>query len=95
MKNIKKATVVAFPEDDPKDQLRPHYHFDYSKARPNRFAGRVKLPRDGARPGAGRKSAPPRVERHTITLSTAHAKFLRSLDGNLSRAIRKLIAKAR
>jgi hypothetical protein len=30
-------------------------------------------------------------ERHTITLDAAHAKFLRALDPNLSRAIRKLI----
>jgi cobalamin biosynthesis protein CbiG len=23
------------------DELRPHYNFDYSKAKPNRFAGRL------------------------------------------------------
>jgi len=82
-------------EDDLKDQLRPHYRIDYSKARPNRFAGRVKLPRNGARPSERRTPVPQRADRHTITLSAAHARFLRSLDGNLSRAIRKLIASAR
>ena len=31
-------------KDNPKisDDMRPEYHFDYSKARPNRFAGRAK-----------------------------------------------------
>ena len=75
-------------------ELKPHYDLDYRKAKPNRFAGRVKLSHGGARPGAGRKRAPEPVERHTITLYQTHADYLRRLDGNLSNAIRKLIAKA-
>ena len=75
-------------------ELKPHYDLDYSKAKPNRFAGRVKLTHGGARTGAGRKSAPEHLERHTITLYKTHAEYLRKLDANLSKAIRKLIAKA-
>jgi hypothetical protein len=71
-------------------ELKPHYDIDYTKTRPNPYAGRVKLSNAGARNGS-RKSASPARERHTITLDAAHAKFLRSLDPNLSRAIRKLI----
>ena len=96
---IPKDAVVVYTEsqehDDPNDDLRPHYDFDYSKAKPNRFAGRVKYTRGGVRRGAGRKPAPEPVERHTITLYKSHAKYLRSVDANLSRAIRKLIARAR
>lgn len=73
-------------------ELKPHYDLDYRKAKPNRFAGRVKFTHGGARPGAGRKAAPEPVERHTITLYKTHADYLRRLDGNLSKAIRKLIA---
>ncbi len=75
-------------------ELRPHYDIDYSRARRNPYAGRVKLTR-GKRAGAGRKPAPEPLERHTITLYRTHANYLRRLDGNLSRAIRKLISKAR
>jgi hypothetical protein len=74
-------------------ELKPEYTIDYRKAKPNPFAGRVVLPRRRARPGVKRKFAPEPVERHTITLYRTHAKYLRTLDGNLSRAIRKLIAK--
>ncbi len=77
------------------DDLRPHYDIDYSKSRPNRFAGRVKLSHGGARAGSGRKPAPEPLERHTITFYRSHAQYLRSLDANLSRAIRKLIAKSK
>jgi len=34
-----KRTHISHPEQEP-DDLRPEYHFDYSKARPNRFADR-------------------------------------------------------
>lgn len=90
---MKKKPTTIYPEDDLTDQLRPHYKIDYSKARSNRFAGRVKLPHGGARPGAGRKPMPHPLERHTITLYSKHADFLRSLDKNLSKAIRRLIEK--
>lgn len=72
--------------------LPPHIDVDYSKAKPNRFARRSKIYRGGARPGAGRKPAPEPVERHTVTIYKSHADYLRSLDPNLSKALRKLIA---
>jgi len=77
------------------DDLRPHYDVDYSRSRPNPYAGRVKHTRGGKRAGAGRKAGPEPIERHTITLYQTHANYLRRIDSNLSRAIRKLIAKAR
>lgn len=67
---------------------------DYRKAKPNLFAGRVKHTPGGKRAGTGRKTLPEPTERHTITLFKTHAEFLRGLDANLSRAIRKLIIKA-
>ncbi len=36
-----KTTSSPNPEQDTTDDLRPEYDFDYSKARPNRFAGRI------------------------------------------------------
>ena len=81
-------------EYDPKlddYELPADYPFDSSKAKPNRFAGRVKLTHGGRRKGAGRKPAPEPVERHTITLLKSQVKYLRSVDPNLSRAIRKLL----
>jgi hypothetical protein len=77
------------------DDLRAQYDVDYSKSRPNPYVGRVAHTHGGKRAGAGRKAAPEPLERHTITLYKTHAKFLRGLDTNLSRAIRKLIVKAR
>jgi hypothetical protein len=75
-------------------ELKPHYDLDYRKAKPNRFADRVKVPHGSTRPGADRKRAPEQVERHTITLTKSHVAYLHRLDANLSIAIRKLIAKA-
>ncbi len=72
--------------------LPPVYPFDPRKLKPNRFAGRVKFTHGGTRRGAGRKPAPETVERHTIAFYKSHADYLRSLDRNLSKAIRKLIA---
>jgi hypothetical protein len=37
---MKKASSQAKPEG--KDELRPEYRLDYSKAKPNRFLGRVR-----------------------------------------------------
>lgn len=76
-------------------ELPAEYPLDPRKMKPNRFAGRVKLPHGGKRAGAGRKPSPEPIERHTITLYKTHAKYLRRIDRNLSRAIRKLIAKVR
>ncbi len=89
-----KKNTIQIP-NELADDLRPHYAVDYAKSRPNRFAGRVKLTHGGMRPGAGRKPAGQPLERHTITLYSTHAKFLRSLDSSLSRAIRKLIDQSR
>ena len=72
--------------------LPSEYPLNPRKFKPNRFAGRVKFTHGGARPGAGRKSAPEPVERHTIAFYKSHVDYLRSLDSNLSKAIRKLIA---
>ena len=90
---MKKNTVKIVNELE--DDLRPHYDVDYRKSRPNRFAGRVKFSHGGRRAGAGRKRAPETLERHTITFYKSHARFLRTIDSNLSRAIRKLIAKTK
>jgi hypothetical protein len=39
---VKKAsTAEAEPLDD--DDVRPEYDLDYSKARPNRFAGQIEV----------------------------------------------------
>ena len=86
---MKKSTIKI--PNELNDDLRPYYKVDYSKAKPNRFAGRVKFTHGGTRVGAGRKRAPEPMERHTITLYRSHAKRLRALDSNLSLAIRKLI----
>ncbi len=37
--NMKNRT--SEPIDDLNDDLRPEYHFDYSKAKPNRFAVQI------------------------------------------------------
>ena len=76
-------------------ELPAEFPLDPRKMKPNRFAGRVKLSRGVKRASARRKPAPVPLERHTITLYRTHANYLRRLDGNLSRAIRKLIARAR
>ena len=36
-----KTASTPEPEQGAADDLRPEYNFDYRKARPNRFAGRV------------------------------------------------------
>ena len=72
-------------------ELKPHYELDYTKAKPNRFAGKVKFTHGGARPGAGRKPAREPIERHMISFSKPHIKLLQAIDQNLSQAIRKLI----
>jgi hypothetical protein len=36
-----KKTKTSKPKSSEADDLRPEYRFDYSKARPNRFAGRI------------------------------------------------------
>ena len=92
---MKKQTIKISNEMD--DDLRPHYDFDYSKAKPNRFAGRVTLTHGGKRIRAGRKPLPQAqtqgkpIVRKTITLTQPHLAYLRKLDTNVSRAIRKLI----
>lgn len=73
-------------------ELPSEIDIDYSKAKPNPYAGKVQWTHGGARKGAGRKPAAAPMERHTITLHKTDVSYLRKLDLNLSRAIRKLIA---
>jgi len=81
--------------------LKPHYDLDWSKAKPNRFAGHVLVAPDGKRVGAGRKPLPHAltqgkpIVRKTVTLTQPDLTYLRKLDANVSRAIRKLIAAAK
>ncbi len=75
--------------------LPPEIPLDPAKMKPNRFAGRVKLTRGGKRAGAGRKPAPKPLERHTITLFQSQVDYLRTLNANLSQAIRVLIERSR
>jgi hypothetical protein len=76
-------------------ELPPEIPLDPGKMKPNRFAGRVQLSHGGKRAGAGRKPAPESIERHTVTLFKSQADYLRSLDANLSKAIRALIDRTR
>lgn len=76
-------------------ELPSEFPFDRRKMKPNPYAGRVHFAHGGARPGAGRKSAPYPIERHMISFYKPDVQLLRALDSNLSRAIRKLIAKTR
>ncbi len=89
----KKPTGLASAKASGQDDMRSEY--DFSHSRPNPYAARAKVYRGGARPGAGRKPVAQPMERHTITVHPTDAQFLRSLDPNFSKAIRKLIAKAR
>ncbi len=73
-------------------ELPAEFPLDPRKMKPNPFAGRVHLTRGGARPGAGRNRAPEPLERHTITFFKSHVDYLRRVDTNLSRAIRKVLA---
>ncbi len=77
-------------------ELPDHIEFDYSKAKPNRFAAppgepsNIKFTRGGARKGAGRKPAPEPLIPKKVYLYPRHLKLLKKLDSNLSAAIRKL-----
>ena len=98
MRNGRVSNINPNAKYDPKlddYELPAEIHLDPSKMKPNRFAGRVKLTHGNTRKVAGRKPAPEPIERHMITFYKSHAKYLRSLDSNLSQAIRKLIAKAK
>jgi hypothetical protein len=76
--------------------LPSEFPLDPREMKPNPYAGRVQFSRGGTRAGAGRKRAPEPLERHTITFYKSHADYLRRVDANLSRAIRKLLeAKAK
>lgn len=72
-------------------ELPAEMEIDYSKAKPNPYVGRIKYQHGGARKGAGRKTIAEPAESHTVTLYKSHLKYLRKLDTNLSRAIRKMI----
>jgi hypothetical protein len=53
------------------------------------------MPKGGTRPGAGRKtlSSAPRTPTRSVTLTESDIAFLHSIDPNLSKAIRILIAR--
>ena len=72
-------------------ELPAEFSFDRAKMKRNPYAKRVHLTRGDKRAGNGRKPTPQPRERHTITLTTQHAKYLRSLDRSLSNAISKLV----
>jgi hypothetical protein len=72
-------------------ELKPHYDLDYRKAKPNRFAGKVKFTHDGARKNAGRAAAPEQLISKRIYLYPRHVKLLEKFDKNVSAAIRKLV----
>ena len=87
----KKINTTYVPKWDDYE-LPAEFPLDRRKMKRNRFAGRVKFTHGGTRPGSGRKPAPEPIERHTITFYKSHAEYLRRVDTNLSKAIRKLIA---
>ena len=72
-------------------ELKPHYHLEYRKAKPNRFAGKVKLTHGGARKNAGRTPAPEQLVSKRIYLYPRHVKLLAKIDKNMSAAVRKLL----
>lgn len=75
------------------DEMRDHY--DFSDSWRNPYAGAIlKFKHGGKRPGAGRKPVRQPLTSHTVTLASRHVRFLKSLDRNISRAIRRLIESA-
>ncbi len=88
-KNVSKGAVPVEMTRD--DDMLPHYELDYRKAKPNRFAGRVKLTHGGARAGAGRKPAPETLISKRVYLYPRHVQLLKRIDKNLSAAIRKIL----
>lgn len=87
-KDTKGAIPIQMTADD---DMLSHYEIDYSKAKPNRFAGRAKIRRGGARKGAGRKPSPEPLVAKRVYLYPRHIKLLARIDSNLSAAIRKLV----
>ena len=71
--------------------LPPHIDVDYSKAKPNRFAGKVRFTHGGARKGAGRKPGPEPLVAKRVYLYPRHVKRLEKISTNLSQAIRQLV----
>ncbi|MBI4673605.1 MAG: hypothetical protein HY741_18290 [Chloroflexi bacterium] len=92
---LPKDAVVVFREsperDDPNDMLAPEYDLDFSQARPNRFAGKIKYTHGGARKGAGRKRGKELLIDKHIYLTPRHIKRLQKIDANLSVAIRQVV----
>lgn len=101
---MKKKTTNLPPEEDLDDVLRPHYDVDYSKARPNRFAGKSHTIIGPVPSGyvPNRKRAVPKsppngsptpqtVVAKRVYLYPHQIKLLARLDKNFSAAVRKLI----
>jgi hypothetical protein len=71
--------------------LAPHIEVDYSKAKPNSFAGKVKFTHGGARKNAGRKPGQELLIAKHVYLYPRHLKRLEKISPNLSQAIRQLV----
>lgn len=84
------TSVPHEPIDD--YELPVHIEVDYSKAKPNRFvtdAHRTTAKRIAVAKGVNRRTEP--TERHTVTLYGRQVAMLRTIDTDLSRAIRKVL----
>lgn len=95
-KNVKPTPPAQLaPEDDLNDELRPSYKVDYSKSRPNRFAGRQKIILGASQERAGKSASRPAASENLIAkrvyLSPRQMKILQKIDKNISAAVRKLV----
>ncbi len=75
-------------------ELPAEFPFDRRKMRRNPYAKRAHLTHGNKRASNGRKPSSRPRERHTVTLTTQHVKYLQSLDSNLSKAISKLVERS-
>ena len=101
-KETKRAIPVQMTDDD---DVLPHYDIDYSKAKPNRFAGRklviigpvsedgkpLRSKRSSAKQGTARSRKPVIAKR--VYLYPSQVKLLARIDKNFSAAVRKVIDK--
>lgn len=70
-------------------ELKPHYDFDYSKAKPNRFAGRVKLANPDAFPRSTQRRAGRKPAREPVSMSPSTFSLVAydSANGDLGIAV--------
>jgi len=97
---MKTKTNRIPPEEDLNDQLRPHYEVDYSKTRPNRFAGTRQIiigpvpsgyKTKRAQQNGNGSRAHKTVVAKRVYLYPHQIKLLKRVDKNFSAAVRKLI----